>query len=126
MAKMIANQEAIFRRQEADHRNQEADYQKQVATLRIQLEDLNTRWEAQFVAKQRDVEGLKTTEEAYWHLFDEKKDLELKLREATEAKDSASQRIAELERENQALKEEIEDTRQGLRQTPQVSSENTC
>ena len=120
---MITNQEAIFRRQEADHRNQEADYQKQVATLRNQLEDLNTRWKVEFDAKQRDVEGSKMTQEAYWHLFDEKKDLESKLREATEAKDSASQRITELERENQTLKEEIEDTRQGLRQTPQVSSD---
>ena len=63
---MITNQEADFRKQEADHRKQEDDYQKQVATLQNQLEDMNARWEAEFVAKQRDVEGSRTIKEAYW------------------------------------------------------------
>ena len=117
IAKKMTNQEASFRKEEAEHG-------KQVQALHKQLEKFNrevAKLKAELAEKKKDAKGSKTIEdsEAYGRLFDEKKDLELNLVTAMEAKSMQSQHIAELMQENQTLKAEVEGTRQQLLQTSQ-------
>ena len=94
IAKKMTNQDASFKKQETEH-------QKQVQALHKQLEKWNkevAKLKAELAEKKKDAKGSKTIEEAYGRLFDEKKDLELKLITAMEAKSIASHHIAELQR----------------------------